>query len=111
MLDRGAFELLQSESVRPDRVAMLAKRSDKTALSGNTIFVLIGDHVESAGELRSALYSSQAVFVADRDALTLRWKNFHELQIECKECGITSDRIQKQRRTYKGVSIDYLGFP
>ena len=47
------------------RVAIVAKRSDREALSEDLLFVLIGDHVFSPTELRAAYYGHHAILDAD----------------------------------------------
>jgi hypothetical protein len=89
---------------------MLAERFG-TALSGNTYFVVIGNHLYSAAELRKALYRSGAVFVVGRPGLSLHWKDPKVLVISCASCEITKDTIQKQKWFDKGVSISCDGFP
>ena len=109
-LDSGRFEILQAE-VSQTQIAMLAERSDHTALSGNTYFVVIGNHLYSVAELRKALYRSGAVFIGGRPGLSLHWENPKELVIRCESCDITRDTIQKQKWSDKGISISYRDFP
>lgn len=111
-LDSGSFTLVQAEAAYPKRVAMLVRRSDHHALSGNTYFVVIGDHVFSQPELRKALYRSELVFECGRDGLILHWENLNKLVIECRECKITPDIIQEQRfQVNNNIIIRYSGFP
>jgi hypothetical protein len=110
-LDSGRFEILQVERVSQTQIAMLAERSDHTALSGNTYFVVIGNHLYSAAELRKALYRSGAVFVVGRPGISLHWKNPKELVIRCGSCDIAKDTIEKQKWSDKGISISYSDFP
>jgi hypothetical protein len=44
-LDSSKFEIVQSVAVAPNRIVMLGRRSDHNALSGNTYFAFIGDHL------------------------------------------------------------------
>jgi len=53
-LDRGTSDLKQVQRSSSGQVAMLAERFDNDALGGLTYFVLIGDHVFSANELKHA---------------------------------------------------------
>jgi hypothetical protein len=58
VLDSGNFAIVQSETLSPNHIAMLAVRSDNTALTGATYFVVIDNHLCSAKELEKAFYSS-----------------------------------------------------
>jgi len=111
VLDSGNFQILQTEMIAPNRIAMLAQRSDDVALSGNTVFVVIGDHHYSTLELKRALHKSEPLFIADRAGLVIRWENPSELVIQCKDCGITKDRIEMQKAFDGDVAIRYVGFP
>ncbi len=55
VLDSGKFEIVQSQPISPDRIAMLSRRSDNTALSGDTYFVVIGDICIQQGAKESIL--------------------------------------------------------
>ena len=110
-LDSGHFEILQTEKLSEGEIAMLAERSDTTALSGNTYFVVVGSHLYSAPELRAALYRSGAVFVVGRPGITLHRNSSKGLEIRCVSCAITRDMIQTQEWSHNGISITYSDFP
>jgi hypothetical protein len=111
ILDRGKFEIVQSQVMSPDRIAMLARRSDQTALSGDTYFVVIGKHLYDAKELKGAFYSSRPVFVAGRAGLDIHATAANVLTIECKNCGITKDLVERQRFSDDGITVRYIDFP
>jgi ABC-type branched-subunit amino acid transport system permease subunit len=111
VLDSGKFEIVQSETVSPNHIAMLGVRSYNTALTGATWFVVIDNHLYSAKELKKAFYSSRPVFVAGRDGLHVQASGSSVLVIECKGCSITKDLFEKQRFEDDGITIRYVGFP
>ena len=111
ILDSGKFEIVQSQKLSSDHIAMLARRSDHTALSGDTYFVVIDSHVYTSQELKKAFYSSRPVFVAGRDGLEIHVFASNVLIIECKDCGITKDLFEKQYFSQDGIVIRYVGFP
>jgi hypothetical protein len=53
-LDHGNFEVLRTVKNSENKIAIVAKRSDDEALSGDWYFVLVADHVYSHKELRLA---------------------------------------------------------
>jgi len=96
----------------PDRVAMLVERSDHAALSGNTFFVFVSDRVYEVAELRKKLYALHPVFMDGLgEGLSLRWTAHDELTIQCQNCHITKDIIEKQLYSQNGVTIRYVDFP
>jgi hypothetical protein len=109
--DSDTVEVVQTTYGSPNRVAMLVERSDHAALSGNTFIVFVADHPYSLPELRRRLYALPMVFMVDRDGIVLRWSSPNELTIQCQDCAITRDMIQKQRFSDNGVAIRYVGFP
>lgn len=111
VLDSGKFEIAQSQIISQNHIAMLARRSDNTALSGDTYFVVIGNHLYTSSELKRAFYSSRPVFVAGRSGLDIYSAAPNVLTIECKDCGITKDLVEKQRFSGDGIVIRYVGFP
>jgi hypothetical protein len=111
VLDSGNFEIVQSEAIPPNRVAMLATRWDHQALTGLTYFVVIGDHLYTAKELKYAFHSSRPIFIAERGGLELRRSEPNILRIECKDCGLTKDFIEKQRFSSDDITVQYIGFP
>jgi hypothetical protein len=111
ILDSGKFEVVQSQKVSDGHIDMLARRSDNTALSGDTYFVVIDSHLYTARELKRAFYSSRPVFVAGRSGLDLYSASANVLTIECKACGITKDLVEKQRFSDNSIVVRYVGFP
>lgn len=110
-LDTGTFEIVQNQTSSKGKIAILAKRSSVQALSGNTYFVIISDHLNSPAELRKTLHSSLPVFIADRDGISLQWTSPNELTIRCERCGITHERIEVLKSAYADSAIRYSGFP
>jgi hypothetical protein len=110
-LDSGKFEIIQSLTISQDHVAMLVRRSDNTALSGDTYFVVVDDHIYAPKELKRAFYSSTPLFVAGRAGLMIHADGPNLLTIECRSCGLTKDLIEKQRFSFKGITVRYVGFP
>ena len=86
--DSETVEIVQKELASRNRVALLVRRSDHTALSGDTYFVFVADHAYSVPELRKKLYSLHPVFVAGRSGIVIHWLSPHELSIQCQNCGI-----------------------
>lgn len=103
--------IVEAEVSSSRRVAMLIKRSDHAALSGNTFFVIISDRVLTIPELRSRLYALNSVFVSGLDGLSLRWSAPNELTVQCQRCEITRDIVEKQLFALNGVKVTYTGFP
>jgi hypothetical protein len=110
-LDRGNFEVLRTVKNSENSIAIVAKRSDHEALSGDWYFVFVADHVYSPKELRLAVHRTHMIFRADRDGLDVRWAGPQELVIECKDCGITKGDIDEQQFSSGNVSVRYLNFP
>jgi len=111
VLDSGRFEIIQSLTISPHRIAMLVRRSDNTALSGDTYFVVIDTHLYTGNELKRAFHSSKPVFVAGRAGLTIHADGPNSLAIKCESCGLTKGLIEKQKFSFKGTNIRYVGFP
>ena len=99
--------ILSSERSPSGQLAMIAKRSDHEALNGDEVFVLLGGHTFSPVELKHALHSSAVVFSSDRDCLSPRWRNAHDLVISCKGETIVKAGINRQMREQDGVALTY----
>jgi hypothetical protein len=110
-LDRGRFEILRTVKNTENIIAIVAKRSDDQAMSGDQYFVFLADHVYSPTELRSALHRSHLIFNADRDGLKVDWRGPHDLVIECDSCGITKEGVNEQQFSSGNIKIQYLNFP
>ncbi len=109
--DSDIIEIVQTQFASPHRVAMLVRRSDHAALSGDTYFVFIDDHLYPVPQLRKTLYSLHPVFKVGRDGVAIRWSSPSELTIECHACGITKEVIETQKFSDRGINIRYIGFP
>src|ERR1700728_5130036 len=95
-LDRGRFEIRQSELSSTGRVAVVVNRSDRQAMSSYIQFILIGDHLFSASELPREYHSNRVVFAAAADCLELRWDGPKHLVVTCEGSSIDVDRINSQ---------------
>jgi len=109
--DRGKFEVKEANWSSSGRVAMIAKRSDHEALSGDVFFVLIGDHMFSPTALRSAYYENRVIFAADADCLSVRWSNPHNLAVMCSDGSIDPRHIGVRKRQNGDVAITYVNVP
>jgi hypothetical protein len=105
------LQILQTEMSSNQRVAMLVERCDHAALSGNTLFVLISDHVYPLPELRKRIYGLHPVFMSGRDGISIHWSGPDELTIRCLRCDLKKAEIEKQEFRQGKVSIKYLDFP
>jgi hypothetical protein len=110
-LDPGKFEIKAVQWSTAKQIAVVAERSDNQALGGLEYFVLIGDHLFTETELRHALHSDKPVFSADRDCLTLRWNDPHDLVITCDDKSIMSDDINVERHRSGEVTVTYVNIP
>jgi hypothetical protein len=110
-LDRGNFEVLRTVKNSENSIAIVAKRSDHEAMSGDQYFVFVADHIYSPKELRLALHRSHMIFNADRDGLNVYWSSPHDLVINCDSCGINKDDVNEQQFSSGNVSVRYLNFP
>jgi hypothetical protein len=109
--DHGQFEVKETSRSSAARVAMVAKRSDHEAMSGDQYFVLLGDHVFSPSELRSAYYGRHVVFASDGGCLSVRWSDPHNLTVMCREGSIDPSHIAVQLRQAGDVVISYVNIP
>ena len=105
--DPGHFELKRFEWSSTGQVAMVAERLDDYALGGLQYYVLIGDHLFTAAELRRALYSDAVVFSGPSDCLTVRWDSPNRLTIRCNGAAIDRDHINAERQRIGDVAISY----
>jgi hypothetical protein len=108
--DHGLFEIKQVEwsSSTPRRVAVVAERSDHQAMSSNVYFVLVGDHVFSATELRHAYHSDDVIFAAASDCLSVSWRDFHHLILNCRNSTIDSAHIDARKPRTDDIEITYV---
>jgi hypothetical protein len=108
--DRGFFEIKQQEwsPSSPRRVAVVAERSDQEGMSSNVYFVLIGDHMFSATELRRAYHSGNAIFVTANDCLSVSWRDSHHLVLNCLNGRIDSAQIHVRNPRTDDIEITYV---
>ena len=109
--DRGQFEVKETSRSSSTRLAMVAERSDHEAMSSYVYFVLIGDHVFSPTELRSAYHSDHVIFAATSDCLSVRWSDPHNLTIMCDKGSIDAGHIEVQLRRAGDVVISFVNIP
>jgi hypothetical protein len=109
--DPGKFEIKRVQWSTAKQIAVVAERSDNEASGGLEYFVLVGDHLFTETELRHALHSNKPVFSTDRECLTLRWNDPHNLVITCDDKSITPADINVQQHQSGGVTITYVNIP
>jgi len=109
--DRGRFEIKETSLSPSSSVAMVARRSDREAMSGDQYFVVVGDHVFSASELRDAYYGNQVIFRADSDCLSVAWKESHNLAITCQDGSIIRSHIAVQEHHIEDLAVTYINIP
>ena len=109
--DRGRFEVKETSWSSSGRVAVVAERSDREALSSYVYFVLVGDHVFSPSELRAAYYRHRVVFAAASDCVSVRWSDTHNLTVMCGNGAIDAEHIELQQRKTEDVAITYINIP
>ena len=90
------------------RAAVVAERSDHDAMSSDIYFVLIGDHVFSATELRRAYHSDDVIFAAASDCFSVSWSDPHHLLISCRNGTIDSAHIDARKTRTDDVMITYV---
>jgi len=105
--DHGQFEIKQFQWSSTNQVAMIVERSDHEALGGLEYYVLIGNHLFTAAELRHAYYSNAVVFNASSDCLTLRWDGQNRLTIRCNGSTVDKDEINAQKQQIGNIAISY----
>jgi hypothetical protein len=111
--DHGLFEIKQLEwsSSSPQRVAVVAERSDHEAMNSDQYFVLIRDHIPSETELRHAYYSHDVIFRAAGDCLSVRWTDPRNLTITCTMTSpdpLYTGGIAVQKHKAGDVAIKYV---
>ena len=109
--DRGLFEIKETQWSSSGQVAMVAKRSDHEALNSDDYYVLIGDHVFNASELRRAYYSDRPVFSGADDCLRVSWKGPQTLLITCYGTEMKPGRINHLRQRAGTLAIEYANIP
>ena len=95
--DHGEFEIKQVQWSSTNQVAVVAERSDREALGGLEYYVLIGNHLFTPTELRSAHYSGDVVFSAGDDCLSVRWIDAHRLEVMCRDRVLDSRYINARK--------------
>jgi hypothetical protein len=108
--DHGLFEIKQVEwsPSAPRRVAVVAERSDHQAMNSDIYFVLVGDHIFSASEMRRAYHSDDVVFAAANDCLSVSWRDSRNLVLNCRNSTIDSAQINVHKTTADEVAITYV---
>jgi len=109
--DSGKFEVIKTSWASPELVAMVARRSDHEALSGDQFFVLVGDHTFSARELRHAYYQDGLIFRADSACVTTSWKDARNLVVSCPDGSIEAGAIAVEQRRKADVGVSYVNIP
>jgi hypothetical protein len=109
--DGGKFEVIETNWTSPKLVAMVARRSDHDALSGDQYFVLVGDHPFSALELRYAYYHHGLIFRSDGACLTTSWKDAQTLVVSCHDGSIEAGAIAVEQRKKASVAVSYVNIP
>jgi hypothetical protein len=108
--DHGQFEVEEANwsPSAPARVAVVAKRSDHQALSSDVYFVLVGDHVFSPRELRTAYHGDHVLFAAASDCLSVHWTDAQNLTVICRDGNIDSNHIEVLKRKTGNVAVTYV---
>jgi hypothetical protein len=110
--DHGLFEIKQTDWSSSGRVALLAKRFDHQALSSDVYFVVIGNHMFSATELRNAYHGPRVIFSAASDCLRIRWNDPHNLTVSCHDGLLDTSHIENIKQHQSGdVAIAYVNIP
>jgi hypothetical protein len=107
----GKFEVVETNWASPKLVAMVARRSDQEALSGDQYFVLVGDHPFSARELRYAYYHHGLIFSSDGACVTTSWKDARNLVVSCHDGSIEAGEIAVEQRKAAEVGVSYVNIP
>jgi hypothetical protein len=109
--DGGKFEVIETSWASPKLVAMVARRSDNEALSGDQYFVLVGDHPFSARELRHAYYHHGLIFRAGSACVTTSWKDARNLVVSCHDGSIEAGAIAVEQLKKADVGVSYVNVP
>lgn len=109
--DHGTFEVVATSRSSRGRVAVVARRFDNEAMSGDQYFVLVKDHVPSETELRTAYYGNRVIFRSDGSCLSVRWRDPHTLTVECRGGSIDPSHIAVQLKQLGDVIIKYVNIP
>ena len=105
--DRGNFQVVRVVPSPQHLFALVAKRSDHEALSGDQYFVLVEDHILSENQLRHAYYGHRVIFRSDEDCLQARWNGPNRLVVT--GCGqlVQEGQIAVQKHRIGDVEISY----
>jgi hypothetical protein len=109
--DHGRFEVKETTRSSLGRIAMIARRSDDEAMNGDQYFVLLGDHVFSPNELRSAYYGRRVLFRSKDDCISIGWSGSNNLTVTCREGSISPNDIAVQSRNDGDVGVSYVNIP
>jgi hypothetical protein len=105
--DRGQFVIKQTRWSDSNQLAMVVERTDQDSLGGLTEFVVIGNHVFSADELKHAYHSNAVVFAATTTCLTADWRGGKTLNLKCDGARIDQAHIDVQKRQTADVNVFY----
>ena len=104
--DTGRFEVKDTQR-SGSRIAVVAERSDDSALGGLTYFVLIGDHEFSPRDLKHAYYSDAVVFDANTSCVSLRWEAPSRLVVTCDGPYLGPEHISVEKPRSGDVAVSY----
>lgn len=105
--DRGNFQVVRAISSPQHLFAIVAKRSDNEALSGDQYFVLLEDHILSESQLRHAYYGHRVIFRSDEDCLQVRWNGPNRLVVICCGQSVQEGQIAVEKHRIGNVDIAY----
>jgi hypothetical protein len=109
--DNGTFTVLKSLPLTDKTIAILAERSDTSAMNSPQYFVVVTDHLYDPKELKFACHSSQPVFSGGGGVPDIDSRRPNELVVVCRHCGIKPSGIATRKFTDGEVTIQYEGFP
>jgi hypothetical protein len=106
-LDHGQFDIKHAQWSSSKQVAMVVERSDRQALGGLTNFVVVGNHLFTADELRHVYHSDAVIFAATTTCLDAHWESSTKLIVACKGSTLDSNHIDVQKEQSDGIAISY----
>ena len=111
VFDPGTFVVEQARWASDTQVAIVARRFDHQALSGDEYFVVVASHASSPADLKRAYYHDDIVFQAASDCLNVRWQNARELIVSCTDRSITAGEIEVERDSVRDIRVSYEDIP
>ena len=110
--DQGVFAVQSQANGESGRRSFVVERSDNAALSGNTFYVMVSDHLPNRGEMSAALHQGHVAFAVGRGGFITRWKGVDSLEVVCEaNCPIYAEIVETRLNRFEGVEIRYVGFP